>query len=56
MIRAAAHALVCASGHKVEANDPTFSVIALQIGGIEQQRCAEDSRAADHGRADVGRS
>jgi hypothetical protein len=54
MILAAGHALVSASAREINNDDPTFSVIAPQVGGIEQTRYTEDSRAADHGRAHVG--
>ncbi len=49
MILVAGHALGCASTHKVNDDDLTFRLIALQIGSIEQKRCTEDSRSADHG-------
>jgi hypothetical protein len=39
-ILAACHALAPASGRKVNDDDPTFSVIAFQIGGIGQKRVA----------------
>jgi hypothetical protein len=54
MIPVAGHALISASARKVNDHDLAIRVIALQIGGIEQKRCIEDSRSADHGRAHVG--
>ena len=53
MILAAGHALISASARKADDDDLTLRVIALPIGGIEQKRRTEDSRAADHGRARV---
>jgi hypothetical protein len=56
MILVAGHALVSASARKVNGDDLAFRVFALQSGGVEQKRCTEDSRYADHGRAHVGAS
>jgi hypothetical protein len=54
MILAAGHALISARrGGKADDDDLSLRVIALPIGGIEQKRRTEDSRAADHGRARV---
>ena len=54
MIRGAGHGLISASARKINDDDPTFSLFALLIGGIEQKRGAEGSRSADHGGAHVG--
>jgi hypothetical protein len=55
MILAAGHALGSASAHKVNDDDDlTSTVIALQIGSIEQKWGSEDRRSVDHGRAHVG--
>jgi hypothetical protein len=56
MILAAGHALVPASGRKVNGDDLTSRPIALQIGSIDRKRFAEHSRSADHGRTHVGNS
>jgi hypothetical protein len=52
MILLVGNALVSARTRKVSGDDLTSSVMALQIDDIAQKRCTEDSRSADHGRAD----
>jgi hypothetical protein len=56
VILVAGHPLVSVSTRKANGEGPILRLILLQIGGIEQKRGSEDSRAADHGRVDVGGS